>query len=210
MKHFALTSLALFSLFLCACAPVLVAGGAVTGVAASQEGGLSGAWDDTKIQMQINDLWFRYNVDTFAKLDLTVSQGRVLITGVVQDPEHRVEAVRLAWQPDGVRQVINEIRVAESKGISGYVKDVWITTRLRTAITLDKKVTSLNYSIDTVQGVVYLMGFAQNQAELDHVTSIARRIKGVNQVVSYVKVMGSKDRGSAPSAPSGQEEIEWE
>ena len=209
MKYCALFSLALFSLMLLACAPVLVVGGAATGVAASQEGGLSGAWSDTKIQMQINDLWFRYDVNTFTKLDLTVSQGRVLITGVVQDPEHRVEAVRLAWQPDDVRQVINEIRVAESTGIVGYAKDVWITTRLRTAITLDKKVTSINYSIDTVQGVVYLMGFAQNQAELDHVTGIARTINGVNQVVSYVKIMGTKDQDSAPSAPNGQEEIEW-
>ncbi|MDB2683197.1 BON domain-containing protein, partial [Alphaproteobacteria bacterium] len=53
------------------------------------------------------------SVDMFTKLDLTVNQGRVLITGVVQDPAHRVEAVRLAWKPTGVQQVINEIRVAE-------------------------------------------------------------------------------------------------
>ena len=68
----------------------------------------------------------------FTKLDLTVNQGRVLITGVVQDPKHRVEAVRLAWQPTGVVQVINEVKVADSEGIIGFAKDAWISGRIRT------------------------------------------------------------------------------
>ena len=168
----------------------IIAGGAAvaTGAAAVQEGGLSRAAKDAKIQTLINDLWFKYDVDTFAKLDLTVNNGRVLITGVVQNPDHRVEAVRLAWQPKGVEQVINEIRIAESEGIKGFARDTWITTRLRAAIVFEKDVQSLNYSIDTVQGTVYLMGVAQNQAELDKVTAIARTVKNVKQVVSYVKI----------------------
>lgn len=164
--------------------------GAATGVAASQEGGLSRAARDTRIQAEINDLWFRYDVDMFTKLDMTVNNGRVLLTGVVQNPEHRVEAVRLAWQPDGVEQVINEIRVAEGSGITGFAKDTWITTQLRTKLTLNKEVLSINYNIDTVQGTVYLMGFAQNREELNRVIEIARTIKGVNGVVSYVKFVG--------------------
>ena len=59
-------------------------------------------------------------MNTFTKLNLTVNQGRVLITGIVQNPDDRVEAVRLAWQVEGVTQVINEIRVAESDGLPGY------------------------------------------------------------------------------------------
>lgn len=174
--------------------------GAATGVAASQEGGLSRAARDTRIQAEINDLWFRYDVETFTKLDMTVNNGRVLLTGVVQNPEHRVEAVRLAWQPDGVEQVINEIRVAESAGITGFAKDTWITTQLRTKLTLNKEVLSINYNIDTVQGTVYLMGFAQNREELNRVIEIARMIKGVNGVVSYVKFVGGD--GQVTNAPN--------
>src|SRR5690606_1814354 len=118
------------------------------------------AVSDTAIKAKINDAWLRYNIETFSKLSTTVNQGRVLLTGVVQNPEARVEAVRLVWQVEGVKQVINEIRVADSEGLPGFVKDNWITTRLRTAITFEKNVQSLNYSIDTVQGVVYLMGVA--------------------------------------------------
>ena len=158
--------------------------------ASAQEGGIRGAADDIRIKALISDKWFKYDLKTFAKLSLTVDQGRVLITGVVQDPDARVEAVRLAWQVDGVTQVINEIRVAESDGVPGYVRDQWITTRLRTAMMFDSEVQSIKYSIDTVQGNIYLMGAANSQAELDHVIEIARTIPNVQQVVSYVKLRG--------------------
>lgn len=175
-----------------ACTPVGIAAGAgaTAGVAAMSDGGIHGAVSDLEIKAAINDLWFRSNVDIFRKLNLTVDQGRVLITGVVQNPEHRVEAVRLAWQPRGVKQVINEIRVANSEGVPGYVRDTWISTQLRTKMTLDRDVQSINYSIETVQGIVYLMGTARDQTELNRVTEIARSIENVRQVVSYVKMRG--------------------
>lgn len=177
---------------LTACTPVGFATGAAatTGVAAASEGGIQGTLSDVKIRAAINDLWFRYNVETFAKLDLRVDQGRVLITGVVQNPEDRVEAVRLAWQPEGVKQVINEVQLADSPGITDYARDAWIGTRLRTALTFDSKVRSINYSIDVVKGNVYLMGVAQNENELNHVMEKARTIPDVKRVVSYVKLPG--------------------
>lgn len=193
MKHFSLLFLGCSLLALPSCTMVGMAAGAgaTAGIAAAQEGGISRAVDDARIQLEINDLWFKYDVEAFRKLDLTINQGRVLVTGVVQNPEQRVEAVRLAWQPKGVQQVINEVRVAESKGIKGFAQDTWITTQLRTALTFDRQVLSINYSIDTVQGTVYLMGFAQNQAELNRVIETARTIKGVEGVVSYVKFVGA-------------------
>jgi len=175
---------------------------AVTGVAAAQEGGLKRAVSDAAIKLKVNEAWFSKDIDMFAKLKTKVNQGRVLITGVVQDPNHRVEAVRLAWQVDGVKQVINEIRVAESAGVSGFVKDRFITSRLRTAITIDRGVQSINYSIDTVSGVVYLMGYAQDRAELNRVIETARTISGVKQVVSYVKMAGEKIQPDPLAAPN--------
>lgn len=135
--------------------------GAVGGVAAAREGGLTQAATDARISFEINDLWFKYDTAAFLKLNLTVEQGRVLVTGVVQNPDHRVEAIRLAWQPKGVVQVINEVRVANSEGITGYARDSLITGKLRTKMIFDRDVQSINYSIDTVQGIVYLMGIAQ-------------------------------------------------
>lgn len=171
--------------------------GASLGIASQQEGGISSAAEDVKIKAMIGDKWFKYKVDTFSKLSTTVDQGRVLITGVVQNPDDRVEAVRLAWQVDGVKQVINEIRVADSEGVPGFVRDKWITTRLRTELTFTKNVGAINYSIDTVQGTVYLMGVARNQEELDRVIALARSIPNVKQVVSYVKPLGESVQGNA-------------
>jgi hypothetical protein len=110
---------------------------------------------------------------------------------VVQKPEHRVDAVRLAWQPGGVRQVINEIKVTGSDGIKGWARDNWIAGRLRTAILFDKNIQSVNYTIECVQGVVYLIGIAQNQSELNKVSIHARNIPYVKQVVTYVKLAGA-------------------
>lgn len=185
-----LVLLILTSIILTGCSTVGVATGtgATVGVAAEQEGGIKAAVSDIEIRALINDLWFRYSVSAFSKLRLTVRAGRVLITGVVQNPDERVEAVRLAWQVKGVKEIINEIKVANSEGFQGFVRDEWITTRLRASLTFDREVRSINYSIDTVQGVIYLMGNARSQAELDRVVEIARTISNVRQVVSYVKV----------------------
>ncbi len=192
MKKTVLLFLAASSLAINACTPLGMATGAAAGVgtAASKEGGLSGAVTDASIKGKINELWFQYNIDMFSKLSTTVNQGRVLVTGVVQNPQDRVEAIRLVWQVKGVKQVMNEIRVADSDGVPGFVRDTWITTRLRTAITFEKNIQSLNYSIDTVQGVVYLMGVAMSETELNRVTQLARTIPNVKQVVSYVKMVG--------------------
>lgn len=214
----------------CTVPGMIVGAGASAGVASVQEGGFKRAISDAKIQTEINDLWFKYSVEAFSKLDMTVNNGRVLLTGVVQDPEQRVEAVRLAWQPQGVEQVINEIKIAESSGVVGFARDAWISARLRTTLTFDRDVQSVNYSIDTVQGTVYLMGLAQSQSELNRVIETARTIPDVRQVVSYVKMSanptnpdpneqtptsaytegdyGDSETGDADSAPIQLEPVE--
>ncbi len=201
MRYFSLVMILFTPCLLSACtaAGALTGAAAAGGIAAAQEGGLSRAWSDAKIQAEINDLWLRHDFEIFRKLDLTVDQGRVLITGVVQNPEHRVEAVRMAWKPEGVKQVINEIRVADSEGIIGFARDSWAATRLRTSITLDRDVQSINYNIDVVQGIVYLMGVAQTRAELNRVIETARTIPDVKQVVSYMKLAGEVDQNFVPA-----------
>lgn len=172
------------------CAP-LVVGSAASGivVAATQERGLGGAISDAKIQAEINHLWLQHDIEMHRRLDMTVDQGRVLLTGRATTPEMRLDAVRLAWQAKGVQEVINEITVDEGGGLVDAARDTWITTQLRTRLTLDKEIRSQNYSIDTVNGVVYLMGVARSQAELDRVTGHARAIPNVKRVVSYVRLL---------------------
>jgi osmotically-inducible protein OsmY len=197
MKHAAaILSAAILALSLSACVPVVAAGaGTAVGVAAAKEGGIKQSMTDKAVYLRITDLWAKRSVNMFAKLDLNVNEGRVLVAGSVPSPEMRVEAVRLAWQADGVRQVINEIKVEQGTGVSGYVTDAWITGNIKTRLLLDGDVQSINYNVDTVNSTVYLMGIAQDQTELSRVIGTARNTKFVNNVVSYVRLRGEQPTG---------------
>lgn len=174
--------------------------GATIGVAAAQEGGLKGATTDVSIRVAITDLWLKHDPNMYRRLTLTVREGRVLVTGAVPNPDMRVDAIRLAWQAEGVRQVINEITIDKGGGVTGYVSDSWITGTIKTHLTFDKYIQSINYTIDTEQGTVYIMGIAQDQTELDRVLSYARNTKYVKNVVSYVRLRGEKPPGMLPAA----------
>ncbi len=185
-------SVALLSVLMTtACAPVglLVGAGATVGTAASKEGGLSQSVSDKRITLYIQDAWFRYDTSMLRKLNVTSTEGRVLLTGIVQNSQARVDAVRLAWQAPGVKQIINEIKVEGSEGLSGYSRDKWIAAQLRSKLVFDKDIESINYTTETVGGIIYIMGVAQNQAELDRVMGYARSIRYVKDVVSYARVI---------------------
>lgn len=175
--------------------------GATVGVAAAQEGGLKGATTDVSIRVAITDLWLKENPEIYRRCTLTVKEGRVLLTGTVTNPDMRVDAVRLAWQADGVRQVINEITVdKKGGGVTDFVTDSWITGQIKTHLTFDKYIQSINYTVETVNGTVYLMGIAQDQRELDRVLDYARNTKHVKNVVSYVRLRGETPAGVLPAA----------
>jgi osmotically-inducible protein OsmY len=171
-----------------ACAPVVIGAGVVAGVAISQERGIGGAVSDTKIRLEIDSLWLEESTALFSKIGLQVQEGRVLLTGQVQEPEARVTAVRLAWQAEGVAEVINEIGVGDKSSLSNAARDEWIAAELRARLLGDSAIASINYSIETVNGSVYLIGVAQNQAELDRALAHAKDITYVRRVLNYMRL----------------------
>lgn len=174
-------------LALSGCVGVMIGAGATAGTAAMEERGLGGAIDDTVIRTDINGRWSNADERMWRKVGLQVHQGRVLLTGAVDTPAMRDQAVRLTWQVKGVKEVINEIQIAEA-GVEGFARDTLISTQLKSELLFDGEISSINYSIETVGGIVYLLGLAQNQAELDRVTNRARNIDYVRKVVSHVKI----------------------
>lgn len=170
------------------CTPLVVGAGAATGAVAAQERGFKGAMDDQAIRLQINDLWFKDSISLYRDINLQVQEGRVLLTGSVQDPETRVNAVRLAWQATGVREVINEIEVEDDSSLLDAAQDTLISTKLRARLIGDETVKARNYSIETVNGTVYLIGIAQSDAELQQVIAHARDIAYVKRVIDYVRI----------------------
>lgn len=181
-----------------ACTPVGVAVGAgATAVTASQtEKGFSQSVTDQGIEAEISYLWLRENPEIFEDVEMEVEEGRVLLSGLVQNIEHRLDAVRLAWQADGVREVINEIRVGEEGTIADFARDAWITSQINSKLLFDRDVSAIDYSVETVNQVVFIMGIAQSPAELDRVIGHAKNVAYVRRVISYVRQKDDPARGS--------------
>lgn len=188
------------------CAGLVIGAGATVATAAVDERGVKGAASDLAIATNITAIWAKHEPGLVSDLDVTVSEGRVLLTGTVATQARRLQAVRLAWRAAGVKSVINEIEIRGAGGISGYARDGWITTQLVSQLSFDRRVSQINYTVETVNRVVYLMGIAQDQAEIDRVTTHARHVRYVRRVVSHVrlkkdpgrKLRRTTDRKSAP------------
>lgn len=192
MKNLPLLAL-LAALSLGGCVPLAIGAGGAAAVGAAQDRGLEQAVDDNQIAFEINRKLLAEDSTLYRGVSTQVQKGRVLLTGSVPKVEDRVTVTRIVWTIGGVKEVINELRVGERSGFSQSVSDTTITTKLRTRLTADRNVSGINYSIETVNGTVYLMGTALNQAELDRVIAHAREVSGVRNVISYVEVKRRAD-----------------
>ena len=170
-----------------ACVTSAVVGvGASGAVAASEERGLGGALRDKRIKAVINYHLLDVDPKLLRGLSTAVYEGRVLLTGIAATTAKRDAAVRIAWQAEGVKEVINEI-IVDAKGLSGsFARDTWISAKLRTTLLLETDIVGINYSIDTVRGTVHLLGVAQDREELDLVLIYARNLSYVRNVVNHV------------------------
>lgn len=169
------------------CAGVVIGGGAAVGTAAYQERGVRGVARDlataTKLRTQLLDAGEAY----VTGVGVEVYEGRVLLTGTLEKEAMRAAAVKLAWKTEGVKDVINEIQIGQSS-LRDMARDSWITAQLQTKITFDKKILAINFSIETVNGIVYLIGIAQDQGELDRILAHGRGIDYVRRIISHVRV----------------------
>jgi len=173
------------------CVGMVVGGAATAGVAAYQERGVKGVAIDTATATKIRAKLLEEDKNLFGDVGLEVYEGRVLLTGRVPTEEMRAQAVRIAWSVADVKDVINEVVISPNP-LSDMANDTWITTQLKTTMTLDTEILAINYSIETVGGVIYLIGIAQNDAELQRVINHARAIKYVKRVVSHVRIKEPK------------------
>lgn len=182
------------------CIPVVIGGGALVGSVAIEERSVGATVSDAEIRSKVGTAWYKADRAMYAMLSMAVREGRVLVIGRVTSEQMHQDAIRLVWTVQGVQDVIDEITVAkQGEALGDYSQDAWITTKLETLLLFDGKVASRNYKIKTMDRVVYLIGIARTQAELDRVLDHARHVKGVKRVVSHVRVK----EPVAPGAPSG-------
>ena len=157
--------------------------------------GVSVALDPRSLGTQIDDSIMQKNVGArlvilnsnyFLSIKAKVLDGRIFLTGKVDNPEEKLKLTKLAWETDGVRSVRNDLKVKEQFNLKQSAKDILISSQLRTALILNKEIKATNYQIDTYKNKIYIYGIAFTIEEKDRVINEAKEISGVKDVVASI------------------------
>ena len=157
--------------------------------------GVSVALDPRTLGTQIDDSIMQKNLSTrillkdkkyLLSIKSKVLDGRIFITGKVDNPEEKLQFTKLAWETKGARSVRNDIKIKEEFNFKRSAKDVLITSQLRTALILNKNIKATNYQIDTYKSKIYIYGIAFTLEEKDLVVSEAKEINDVEDVIASI------------------------
>ena len=191
MKNNILTTLILiFSLNILSCSPagILASGGATGMVVAEGDRSFGSVVDDATIKINIAAKFINSDDNLFVDVSTSVLEGRVLLTGLVDNQEIRIDAVRRVWEVDGVNEVINEIQIGNRASLKEYAQDVWITAQVRGLAAKTIGLRSVAYNFETIQGKVYIVGITSRTEQLEAIIDAAKSVKGVTEIVNYVIV----------------------
>ena len=157
--------------------------------------GVSVAFDPRSVGTQIDDSIMQKNLSArillldkkyLFSINSKVLDGRIFLTGKVEDPEEKLKLTKMAWETDGVRSVRNDIKVKEEFNFKQSAKDLLITSQLRTALIMNKNIKATNYQIDTYKKKIYLYGIAITSNEKEDVLDEAKKIKDVQDVIASI------------------------
>ncbi len=157
--------------------------------------GVSVAFDPRSVGTQIDDSIMQKNLSArillldkkyLFSINSKVLDGRIFLTGKVEDPEEKLKLTKMAWETDGVRSVRNDIKVKEEFNFKQSAKDILITSQLRTALIMNKNIKATNYQIDTYKKKIYLYGIAVTSNEKEDVLDEAKKIKDVQDVIASI------------------------
>ena len=178
--------LLLSSFALTSCIETAVGLGTAAVAASTTEKGFSTSVADTVIEAKLTDKFIKEDTSLVTSVEKSVSNGAVLITGKVDTQEQKILATRLAWEIKGVKEVVNEIQVVSETSLKTTAKDLAASAQLRAALIGDQGISSLNYSIDVVNGIVYLSGVAADEKERERVIAHAQKLRFAKKVVNYI------------------------
>ena len=183
--------------FLQGCSPTgtVLGAGARTGLALAEDRPVEEIWGDTLLKLTINKKLLETSFsETFWSLNTTIFEGRVLITGNVKNTTLRDQVSQMVWGVKGVREVLNEIEIQETNNVTQIARDKFIQTSLQARMLGDKIVSDINYKMIAHNNVLYIIGIAQSQAELEKVVAHARAIRYVKRFVNYIWLADNPSR----------------
>lgn len=197
---------------LAGCGPELMFGSvAGAGATLSKEKTVGESVDDYTIFTKIKASFLKHHKEVpgiLTDVSIEVSEGRVLLTGKTNSADDRLKILKIVWDQNGVREVINEIKLdGDEVSNSTYMKDAWITTQVKSKFLANKLIRSINYNVETLNNNVYILGIARTDEELSQVLTEAESVKNVNRVVNYVKVKSAHQVTDKESEPSNNSDV---
>ena len=165
--------------------------------------GVSIGFDPRTVGMQIDDTLMQKNL--VARLTLTdkkyfltiqaeVLDGRIFLTGKVDEPEEKIKITKMAWETKGVRSVKNAITLKGQSNFKSTAKDILITSQLRSAMIFNKSIKSANYTLETINKKIYIFGIAMNDDERKTVLDEAEKIYDVEEVIPTIYLVSELSR----------------
>ena len=165
--------------------------------------GVSISFDPRTVGMQIDDTLMqkiliaklvRAEKKYFLSIQVEILDGRIFVTGKVDEPEEKIKITKMAWETKGVRSVKNAIQIKGKSNFKSTAKDILITSQLRTAMIISKKIKSANYTLETINKNIYIFGIAMNDEEKKEVISESNKIFGVEKVIPTIYLVSELSR----------------
>ncbi len=179
----------IFTLFYgCSPSGILATGGSTAMVVAEGDRSLGAVVDDATIKINVAAKFLNAGNNLFVDINTTVLEGRVLLTGLVDTQEVRIEAVRLVWEVEGVQEVVNEIEIGNRNTLKDYANDLWINTQARGVAAKTIGLRSVAYNFETINGKIYVAGITTNSEQMETMIEALKTIKGVKEIINYVIV----------------------
>tara|TARA_Y100001970_G_scaffold141868_1_gene174565 strand:+ start:663 stop:1256 length:594 start_codon:yes stop_codon:yes gene_type:complete len=145
--------------------------------------------DDSIMDKNLDGRLLKMNKSYFLSVKTKVLDGRIFITGKVDNPEEKLKITKLAWETKGVRSVRNDIKIKEEFNFKQSAKDILITSQLRTALIFNKNIKAVNYNIDTYKKKIYVYGIARSSDERSEVINEAKQILDVKDVIASILLL---------------------
>ena len=188
VKIFFIPIFLIFASFNYGCSPanILATGGGGALVVAEGERSLGTVIDDATIKVNIAAKFLNAENNLFVNINTSILEGRVLLTGLVDNQEIRIDAVRLVWEVEGVKEIINEIEIGNRSTLKDYASDLWINTQARAVAAKTIGIKSITFNFETIQGKIYIAGISTRPDLLNEMIKALKNIKGVNEIVNYV------------------------
>ena len=187
LKIFFIIYLSLY-LFLSACSPMnIITSTTSAGVVVAEGDRTVGeSVDDAAIKIKIAEKFIKSATGIFLDIDVSVRTGVVVLTGIVDNQDIRMEAVKLAWDVKGVKEVRNEIEVGNKQELKDYARDLWISTQIKTKTINELGLDAITYNFETINGRVHIIGITKSLEESEKVIKVVRTVKGVKEIVNHI------------------------